>query len=267
MTLRDNHSSLALASVVSTITPDTMPPNPPLGIPGYPDYVMLPTKWCTGCKKKWHLWIDCKANPNKRPIESTPGYITRQPPKRQASPGRGKSKSKKKSKLSSKGSKSRSKKQDEESDSSISMVAFLSNLGLSAESNPNDNPSSTINLQQVWGLDSMCSQHMTHSRDIFGDNFKHLTDGKDIRGINGARCTPTGVGDVIIPCVENGKTINITIRNVNYVPGCGVNLISIGQLIDHGVDIDLKSTDSTITVKNHRLSVSLRNKCFFLDSE
>ncbi|CAI5469145.1 unnamed protein product [Closterium sp. Yama58-4] len=82
-------------------------------------------------------------------------------------------------------------------------------------------------------LDSGCSHHLMGTKDAFVD-LGPSGDVKHVRGFNGALQDVQGRGTVALQG-EAGK--QVLIPDVLYVPGVRANLLSSGQLKEHGVKL------------------------------
>ncbi|CAI5484510.1 unnamed protein product [Closterium sp. Yama58-4] len=82
-------------------------------------------------------------------------------------------------------------------------------------------------------LDSGCSHHLMGTKDAFVD-LEPSGDVKHVRGFNGALQDVQGRGTVALQG-EAGK--QVLIPDVLYVPGVHANLLSSGQLKEHGVKL------------------------------
>eukprot|EP00253_Pinus_taeda_P014808 PITA_14808 len=97
--------------------------------------------------------------------------------------------------------------------------------------------------QDVWFLDSGCSNHMTGNIAMFAnldeDVKSEVTTGTD------SKIAVKGKGRVSIRA-RNGE--QMIVPDVYYVPGLKCNLLSIGQLIDKGYNVFFK--DDTCTIRD-----------------
>ncbi|KAK2966883.1 hypothetical protein RJ640_028893 [Escallonia rubra] len=82
--------------------------------------------------------------------------------------------------------------------------------------------------KDVWYLDSGCSNHMTSNRGIFVD-IDSSVNSQIIMG-NGSIVKAKGKGTIAIQAKEATKYI----RDVLLVPDLEQNLLSVGQLVEHG---------------------------------
>ena len=95
--------------------------------------------------------------------------------------------------------------------------------------------------EDVWFLDSGCSNHMTGNIAMFAnldeDVKSEVTTGTD------SKIAVKGKGSVSIRA-RNGE--QMIVPEVYYVPGLKCNLLSIGQLIDKGYNVFFKDDMCTI---------------------
>lgn len=97
--------------------------------------------------------------------------------------------------------------------------------------------SEDIHTKDLWLLDSGCSNHMTGNKDLIScidtSTNSEITLGDD------SRVKAQGKGIVPILTKQNQRK---EIHDVYYVPNLKHNLISVGQLMEHGYDIIFKGT-------------------------
>ncbi|KAD5508293.1 hypothetical protein E3N88_15996 [Mikania micrantha] len=111
-------------------------------------------------------------------------------------------------------------KEDEEEDSDIMFMIFSMQ-----ETTKND----------IWYLDSGCSNHMTGIEESFVSLDKSVK--KEVRTGDDKKLSVLGNGNVSVE-IKNEKKI---IPDVHYVSGLKHNLLSIGQLLEKGYDIHFKN--------------------------
>lgn len=85
--------------------------------------------------------------------------------------------------------------------------------------------------QEVWYLDSGCSNHLTGARHYFKELDK--TQKSQVRLEDDKLVKIEGKGTVSIYVGDKERLI----KNVNYAPGLAHNLISVGQLVENGYTI------------------------------
>ena len=91
-------------------------------------------------------------------------------------------------------------------------------------------------MKNAWGLDTMCSCHLTPHKDAFIGKIKYRR--VPIEVANGETIYSAGKGDVRIfwKTSKSSEHINSTIiRDVLYVPKSSISLISLGMLAEKGV--------------------------------
>ena len=82
---------------------------------------------------------------------------------------------------------------------------------------------------QVWILDSGCSNHMTGNKSFF-TSLSRVKDGGAVTIGDGNRCKIIGKGTI-------GKDPHTVIENVNLVEGLAHNLLSIAQICSVGFKV------------------------------
>lgn len=87
-----------------------------------------------------------------------------------------------------------------------------------------------------WIIDSGASTHMSGHRDLF-ISMSNDGLGRSVSIANSAILTCQGTGDVRIGCISNGKEYPVRLRDVLYIPGLTVNLISVKQLAGRGFSV------------------------------
>src|SRR6478752_804911 len=84
----------------------------------------------------------------------------------------------------------------------------------------------------IWYVDSAASRHFAYSKDIFM-NLKEIPK-IPVRFGNDTLLFATGIGDVMLKMREGTNQQTITLRNVMYVPGLTLNLLSVAELVKQG---------------------------------
>lgn len=105
--------------------------------------------------------------------------------------------------------------------------------------------------EQQWVLDSGCSQHMTWDQSHFVD---YKPSGGHVRIANADKLIAKGIGTVK---VLFGGRIQ-TIRNVLHIPKLGYNLISMTQLTNIDMNLNVNKKTATIYYKGKRVGVAYR---------
>ncbi|XP_057426461.1 uncharacterized protein LOC130719879 [Lotus japonicus] len=121
---------------------------------------------------------------------------------------------------------------------------------------------STVNAEtdEIWYLDSGCSNHMTSHNEWLVDLDKTRTG--RVKFADNRTLQIKGKGDVVIPR-RNGKTA--VIKDVFYVPELKCNLMSIGQLVEKGYNFDTKNRKLHLYDPEERLVLNAnltKNKTF-----
>ena len=91
------------------------------------------------------------------------------------------------------------------------------------------------NSLDVWYLDSGCSNHMTGNRNAFATLDESLQS--EVRMDEDNKLLVKGSGDILVH-TKNGDIKHMA--NVFYVPGLKHNLLSVGQLLKKGYNIQFK---------------------------
>ena len=91
-----------------------------------------------------------------------------------------------------------------------------------------------------WYIDSGAGAHMSGDRDLFISLWE-TARGRSIATASNEILTCQGTGDVRITCVTGGKAQPVRLRDVMYVPGLSVNLISVKQLTGKGFSVNFNN--------------------------
>lgn len=252
---RDNQASLAMTATADLETPtveirqslrDRILP-PPQPIPGMTDHVMAATRYCTFCKILGHCELNC--------FKKDPTNASKKRPR-----GSGGKRDNKKE-----GSSSKKPKQERDNNADITMVAFAHPADVALAAGSNKEARSL--LAGSWGVDTMASCHLTHSKEAFiqytaGDISKTVT------GMGGTVCRSRGKGTVRLRCKnQNGDIKNVDITNVYHIPECGVNLLSFAHLKDKGVDFAFKGRDFQLKINGQGFIAGRHGNVWFLQVE
>ena len=189
--------------------------------------------WCTHCNKSYHTKDQCwRLYP----------YLKR------SKAGKGRN-----------GSSNKRKKRDDDDDSDAP-VGLIAHFGMTANNDVNNL------LHTQWTIDTGCSRHITHSREHF-INYETIPESSAyIKGLGGTSCAAIGRGTVKIRCKIKGKPRSIHLSNVYHVPDCGVNLMSVTQLLKLGADVRFTLEHCKIKTKDKVLTATGKNGCWFLDT-
>ncbi|KAJ9560092.1 hypothetical protein OSB04_005252 [Centaurea solstitialis] len=117
--------------------------------------------------------------------------------------------------------------------------------------------------QNMWYLDTGCSNHMSGEKDAFSELDESFRS--TVKFGDHSKIPVMGKGKVLIQ--SKGNTTH-TISNVLFVPDLKTNLLSAGQLQEKGYEIHMK--DGVCTVKDAKLGLLARvtmtaNRMFPLD--
>jgi len=93
----------------------------------------------------------------------------------------------------------------------------------------------------VWFLDSGCSNHMTGNKDLFSSIDTSIQ--YEVKLGNDCKVTVSGKGVVPVYTKNNEK---MNMYDVYFVPGLRCNLISVGQLLEKGYQVYFKNKVCTI---------------------
>ena len=118
-------------------------------------------------------------------------------------------------------------------------------------------------LEQRWYLDSGASNHMTGSRAAFSDLDESKTG--TVKFGDGSRVIIRGQGTVLFRC-RNGE--HRALQEVYYIPQLRSNIVSLGQLDEHGSEVLVKAGVLSIRDRERRLLAKVtrsRNRLYLLD--
>jgi transposase InsO family protein len=105
----------------------------------------------------------------------------------------------------------------------------------------------TQEYTNVWYLDSGCSNHMTGDKDAFIDIVPSF--GSKVKLGNGEYVEVEGKGSIGVATKKGGKVIHDTL----YVPNLDENLLSIGQLLEHGYSLQFENQECRIFDSRRRV--------------
>ena len=188
---------------------------------------LIEAPWCTHCNKSYYTKDNC--------------FVLHPYLKRKSNNRNSRSGPKNK----------RPKRDDDDSDDPVVMIA---SLGMAASSDDTSNL-----LATQWAIDTACSYYITHSKAYFIKYELLITRGALIKGLGGTSCPAIGRGTVNICCTIKGKSRAVHLTNVYYVPGCKVNLISVGQLFKISADVRFSPEKCKIHTKDKTLTATGRN--------
>jgi len=114
---------------------------------------------------------------------------------------------------------------------------------------------------KYWLIDSGCTHHMTHDRDLF----KELNKSTVTKAImlNGVHIAVEGIGTVGVKSHSGDKLIS----NVLYVPKLNQNLLSVPQLLKKGYKVLFEHEKCVIKDQNNKevLRTKMKARKFILD--
>ena len=107
-----------------------------------------------------------------------------------------------------------------------------------------------------WLLDSGASNHMTSDRTGMYD---YAESDKYVRIGDGSNMKVEGIGKLDIQVVDStGKERTVTLKNVRYVPGLTYNLLSLGRILENGLNISYE--EQRMFVGNHQIKFELTER-------
>lgn len=102
-----------------------------------------------------------------------------------------------------------------------------------------------------WYIDSGASFHLTASDNDLID--KRKPELREILCANEAKLAVESAGDVRMETMVRGKSVNVLLQNVHFIPGLTTNLVSVSQLIRNGARVNFHDTGCEIFNKNNVL--------------
>lgn len=123
----------------------------------------------------------------------------------------------------------------------------------------------STDLAEGYLLDSGASKHITGRLDHF-ISYTPLSSPQQVQGVGGTILTPAGVGTIRIPTAGR----NIRLGGVYYIPGLGMNLISVGCLEEAGMRCGFGGEGEGevgiwFDTGRHRYRSTRRHRLYFLD--
>ena len=112
-------------------------------------------------------------------------------------------------------------------------------------------------------VDSGCSRHSFADRSMFTTYEKVYS--RPIKGIGGSEVQSQGCGIISLDCVVRGECVTVTLRNVLHVPDMGVNLLSVGKLLNFDIAVSFHKTGCILTKDDLKLIGTRNRDLFFLD--
>ena len=115
--------------------------------------------------------------------------------------------------------------------------------------------STSFKGEDPWWIDSGASSHMTSKREFFSFLLSYEGPIKSIYTTNDEACKIEGVGCIPL-CLGSSKKINI--EGVLYIPTITKNLLSVGQMVDNGYNVDFASNECFIRNKGNIVAKGTR---------
>ena len=103
--------------------------------------------------------------------------------------------------------------------------------------------------EDIWFIDSGCTNHMTPEKEIFHDLDTSFTS--KVKMGNGELAEVKGKDNIQVE-TEKGKEF---IYDVLFVPGLDQSLLSVGQLVEHGYSVNFKDNSCIIYDKGREKMV------------
>lgn len=95
-----------------------------------------------------------------------------------------------------------------------------------------------------WYIDSGASSHMTNEKSFFT---KYTPLKGEVELADGRKVCTYGTGTGILRCpLEDGRIMNITVKNVLFVPDLGYSLLSVKRLTNQGFEVNFNSKHCNI---------------------
>ena len=120
---------------------------------------------------------------------------------------------------------------------------------------------SSIESSENWLIDSGCTNHMTHNKDLF----RELSNANStkVRVGNGKYIVVKGKGTIAISTYSGTKLIS----DVLYVPEIDQNLLSVGQLLERGYKVLFENESCLIKDSDGKdiFKIKMRGKSFALN--
>ncbi|CAI5459967.1 unnamed protein product [Closterium sp. Yama58-4] len=108
--------------------------------------------------------------------------------------------------------------------------------------------------KDLWFLDSGCSQHMIGRKEWFMV-IRDSPAMKSVKGFDGSMQEVAGVGEVLL---EGTNGLRVTLHDVLFVPGMKANLVSPGQLMDKGANLQTEEGVTHIISSGGQVAATAR---------
>ncbi|PKA47383.1 Retrovirus-related Pol polyprotein from transposon TNT 1-94 [Apostasia shenzhenica] len=109
-----------------------------------------------------------------------------------------------------------------------------------------------LHEERKWQVDSACSNHMTSHEELFETLDTSVKTRVQIG--DGSFLEAKGCGDIVVE-TENGKQL---MCNVLLVPSLSANLLSVGQLLEHGYKLNFHINSCEIFDKSNSFIANVR---------
>lgn len=103
--------------------------------------------------------------------------------------------------------------------------------------------------QSEWYLDSGATRHMSSDKERF-NNLNQSAPSILIETVDGTGVESKGIGNINLEVRLRGRNESIEVKNVLYVPGLKLNLLSVGQITDKGNEVIFSS--GRCIIRDHR---------------
>jgi hypothetical protein len=120
-----------------------------------------------------------------------------------------------------------------------------------------------MNLYDHFILDSGASSHIIGRKDMFMSGTYRAIDCPTSKGIGDSSLKAISIGTLRLKC-NNGRWMQL--RNVQYSPQVGVNLLSLNKLWPQITSIQKTSNGLTFSQTGVEFSASITNDILFLDT-
>lgn len=120
-------------------------------------------------------------------------------------------------------------------------------------------------VSSEWIIDSGASAHMTPCESLLKN--RSMPSVKEVTVANNEKLSINCVGDIEQKIGKSGKVGSITLKDVQYIPGICVNLLSVSKIVQHDKEVIFNKHGCKIldSDKNIVATGSLVNNMFKLD--
>ena len=123
---------------------------------------------------------------------------------------------------------------------------------------------STAELEEVWAVDTGCTQHVTCQRDYFVE-YHDLPHAPLIEGIGGIKLRPLGRGTVVITCIVKDRPVSVHLHDVLHCPDIGVNLVLVSRMLQKDAKVSFDQKGCHITFCGTTVSANKHRGLFLLN--